>query len=204
MSFKRIAAIGAGAVGALALVGGGYAAAQSNGPSTTLITNSAAGTTSQAYGGATTSQLSQPGIQMIATGYANGCPAEVSGTTITVTVTGTQGTPTGSVTFNGHGNSRNVGLNGNGEAITTYPNGAKGNTISYNYVGTGTYSGSTCSGSIQIPKLTQHWSAGSTVRITPSRVLRSLSDQVVALVEGAETTVVRRAWWVEAQKVSRF
>ena len=38
MSFKRIAIVGAVAVGAMALVGGGYAAAQDNGPSTTLIT----------------------------------------------------------------------------------------------------------------------------------------------------------------------
>ena len=108
MSLKRIVIAGAVAVSAVALVGGGYAAAQNNDPSTTLITSSAAETTGQAYRDATTSQLTQPGVQTLAASYAASCSATTSGTTITVTVSGSQGTPTGTVTFTGYDGTKRV------------------------------------------------------------------------------------------------
>ena len=103
MSFKRIAVLCTVALGAVALVGGGYAAAQSKGSSTTLITSPAAGTPSQAYGGASTSQLSPAGVQLLADSYNANCSSTVNGSAVTVTVTaaGAPGAPapTGNVTF---------------------------------------------------------------------------------------------------------
>lgn len=148
MSLKRIAVLCTVALGAVALAGGGYTAAQSHGSSTTLISSPAAGTPGQAYGGASTSQLSQAALANIANAYqAPGCSANstatTAGTTITVKVLGTP-TPTGTVTLTGYDGTKIKSLT-NGTASHTYPAGVVGQTINYSYGGNGTYSG--CSGS---------------------------------------------------------
>ena len=151
MSIKRIALISAVAVTAMALVGGGYAAAQNTGESTTLITTPGPETTSQAYRGATTSELSQPGVQALAGAYSAGCSATTSGTTIDVTVTGSPGTPQGTVTLTGYDGTKTKTLSG-GQTSHTYPAGVAGQTITFTYGGGGGYPG--CSGSIAFAKAT--------------------------------------------------
>jgi hypothetical protein len=153
MSFKRIAVLAAVAIGATALVGGGYAAAQDHGPGTTLITSPKVGTPSQAYRGATTTRLSSAGVQALAGSYSASCSATTSGTTITVTVSGTEGTPTGIVSFRGHQGPRTSSLSG-GMASFTYNRGVAGKTITFSYGGDDTSPG--CSGSIAFPKKPRH------------------------------------------------
>ena len=151
MSIKRIALISAVAVTAMALVGGGYAAAQNTGESTTLITTPGPETTSQAYRGATTSELTEQQAAQAAAAYPAGCGSaattNAAGTKITVTVTGSPA-PTGSVTLSGYGTPQTVPLVG-GQASYTYSNsGVVGETIDWNYPGNGTYG--SCSGSIDM------------------------------------------------------
>ena len=160
MSFKRIAVVGAVAVGAMALVGGGYAAAKDNGPSTTLITTFAAGTQSQAYGGATNSQLSPAGVQALSASYPSSCSVQqISPRKIRITVTGTAGTPTGTATFsmpavgNGKGNNaartQTVKLNKAGFAEVSYGIAFVGRTVNVSYSGDSNYQG--CSGATTVP-----------------------------------------------------
>ena len=160
MSSKRIAVLGAVAVGAMALVGGGYAAAPSNGSSTTLITSPAAKTTSQTYSGAKTSQLGTAGAQALAASYSASCSVQqISPRKIRITVTGTAGTPTGSATFsmpaikNGKGNNaartQTVQLNSSGVADVSYGTAFVGRLVNVSYSGDSNYQ--SCSGATTVP-----------------------------------------------------
>ena len=185
MSIKRIALISAVAVTAMALVGGGFAAAQNKGESTTLITTPGPETTSQAYRGATTSELSQPGVDQLAAAYAADCNADpgTSGTTFTLTVTGSP-TRTGQVTFSGYGDPVVTSLSG-GQASHTYPPAAAGKTISYEYEGDGASSGYGCSGGAPFEKATP-----TSCNVTRSTNGKTLTMTVVGTA-GTPTGYVR-------------
>ena len=161
MSFKRIAVLSTVAVGALALVGGGYAAAQSGGSTTTLITSPAAGTPSQAYRGATTSELSQQGLAAIALAYGQECSVAGDGSRrVKITVTGNQGLATGTAKFfmpaSGSGSSGTAQTdtvnNFSGSHVVTYDSNRKGRAVTVTYTPASGSPYASCEGETTVPQ----------------------------------------------------
>ena len=156
MSFKRVAVLGAVAVSALALAGGGYAAAQTGESPTTLISSPSSSSTEQPYKSGTASTLNRGGVTLLSASYQAGCgTVSANNTTVTVTITGAgAGTPTGSVTFGGHpGTGTNPAtLNSAGKASYTYNATVAGQTITFDYSGDENYFG--CSGTYAFAKAT--------------------------------------------------
>ena len=156
MSFKRIAVLCTAALGAVALVGGGYAAAQTGDSPTTLISSPSSSSTEQPYNSGTASTLNRTGVALLAASYQAGCgTVSANNTTVTVTITGAgAGTPTGSVTFGGHAGSGTnpATLNSEGKASYTYNATVAGQTITFDYGGDPNYFG--CSGTYTFAKAT--------------------------------------------------
>ena len=139
MSFKRIALVGAVAVSAMALVGGGYAAARGGDERTTLITTTDNDSWVDPYLSAQGAGGPAGGVTPLSHGAEEGVSTCIKSIgppqskKVTITVTSTVPEPTGTVKFTGVPNA--VPLKSNGTAEHTYATAAEATAAK------GTYSG---------------------------------------------------------------